>query len=513
MDVAPSYLSLIPFLAVAVSLAAVPAILLSDRRPNLREFWTFFAALVKFALVLSLVPGAVRGESVEWTLFNLAPGVSFTLNADPLGVFFALVASGLWIVTSAYSVGYMRGHHEKKQTRYFASFAVSLSCTLGIAFAGNLLTFLLFYELLTLATYPLVVHKESKEAIRAGRMYLAYALTAGLLILAASGWIFFRTGSLDFAAGGMLPEGAFSGGEIKFLFLLLMAGVGVKSGIMPLHSWLPAAMVAPTPVSALLHAVAVVKSGAFGVIRMTGFVFGPETMRTYGLDLGLGVFAAATIILASVIAMRQDNLKRRLAYSTVGHLSYIALGAALISAGALQGGLLHLSAHALMKITLFFCAGAIYVHAHKTEVSQLDGLGRSMPWTFGAFAVGSLGLAGIPPLNGFISKWWLAVGSIEADKSWALAVLLLSGLLNAGYLLPIVIRGFFHPPPSGGGSEKDPPPTGEASPWMVVPLCLTAGLALLFGIFPNFPLPFFELATQVVQEVFAGSTALIPSEL
>lgn len=507
MSAEPTYASVLPWLAVGISLAVVPAIILCDRRPNLREFWTFAAALVKFGIVLALVPGALRGETAEWTLLNLAPGVSFTLAADPMGVFFALVASGLWIVTSAYSIGYMRGHGEPRQTRYYASFAVSLASTIGIALSGNLLTFLVFYELLTLATYPLVIHKESPEAIKAGRMYLAYALTAGLLLLAATAWIFFRTGTLDFQAGGMLPTGAFSGGEIKVLFILMLVGVGVKSGIMPLHSWLPAAMVAPTPVSALLHAVAVVKSGAFGVIRMTGFVFGPETMREFGLDLILAGFAGATILLASVIALRQDNLKKRLAYSTVGHLSYIALGAALLAPGALQGGILHLSAHALMKITLFFCAGAIYVHAHRTEVSQLDGLGRSMPWTFGAFAIGALGLAGIPPLNGFISKWWLAVGSVEAGREWALGVLLISGLLNAGYFFPIVIRGFFRAPADNGDDHTRKLPVGEASPWMVVPLCFTACFAVVFGIFPDFPLPFFELANDIVTEVFAGSAA------
>ncbi len=509
MNAAITTQSVLPWLAVAASLAVVPAILLCDKRPNFREFWTFAAAFLKFGIVLSLVPGALRGETVEWTLFSLVPGVSFTLSADPLGVFFALVASGLWIVTSVYSIGYMRGHAEKKQTRFFASFAVSLGSTIGIAFAGNLLTFLVFYELLTLATYPLVIHKESKEAIRSGRMYLAYALTAGLCFLSATVWIYFRTGSIEFEAGGMLVDGSFSGGELKALFLLLMIGVGVKSGIMPLHSWLPAAMVAPTPVSALLHAVAVVKSGVFGLIRVTGFVFGPDLMREYGLDIALACFAAATVLFASVIAMRQDNLKRRLAYSTVGHLSYIAIGTALIAPSALQGGLMHLSAHALMKITLFFCAGAIYVHAHKTEISQLDGLGRTMPWTFGAFAVASLGLAGIPPLSGFLSKWWLAVGSVEAGREWALGIFLLSGLLNAGYFFPIVIRAFFRPPPPENGNEGHHSPLGEASPWMVVPLCLTALLAVIFGVFPDYPLPFFDLAYNIARDVFAGSESLM----
>ncbi|MFP4541724.1 MAG: proton-conducting transporter membrane subunit, partial [Opitutales bacterium] len=283
-------------------------------------------------------------------------------------------------------------------------------------------------------------------------------------------------------------------------------------------SWLPAAMVAPTPVSALLHAVAVVKSGAFGVLRVTGFVMGPEAMGTHGLDIILASFAGATILLASFIAMRQDNLKKRLAYSTVGHLSYIALGAALLTPAGLQGSLLHLSAHATMKITLFFCAGAIAVHTHRTEISQLNGLGRAMPWTFGAFAIGSLGLAGLPPINGFVSKWWLSVGALDSGMEIALGIFLLSGALNAGYFFPIVIRAFFMPPdpapePSAQGHGHDddhhhhhPAPTREASPWMVVPLCTTAALALLLGLFPNFPLPFFELAAHVVEAV-TGSIA------
>ena len=504
--------SILPLVAVLVSLAAVPAILLSGRRPNLREFWTFAAAVAKFACVLALVPGALRGETAGITLLPIAPGVSFSLSADPLGVFFALVASSLWIVTTVYSIGYMRGNGEKRQTRYFAAFALSLASTIGIAFADNLLTFLVFYEVLTLATYPLVVHKETPAAIRAGRMYLAYALTAGLLFLAASGWLYARTGSLDFAAGGIIESGMFTGGEMKVLFMLFLAGVGVKSGIMPLHSWLPAAMVAPTPVSALLHAVAVVKSGAFGVLRVTGFVFGPDTMVDYGLDTILAVFAGTTIILASMIALRQDNLKKRLAFSTVGHLSYIVLGAAIISPAALTGSMLHLSAHAFMKITLFFCAGAIYVHTHKTEISQLNGLGRSMPWTFGAFTIGSLGFAGIPPLNGFVSKWWLCVGSLETGREWALAIFLLSGVLNAGYFFPIVIRAFFFAPPTPvRGDEHVHHPHGEASAWMVAPLCTTALLAVVFGLFPNFPFPFFELAEHVVEAVMqAAPTAILP---
>jgi multicomponent Na+:H+ antiporter subunit D len=512
--------SIIPLLAVLCSLAAVPAILLSGRSPNLREAWTFVAAFLKFACVLALVPTALDGGSTVCNLIQFAPGLHLRFVVDPAGVFFALVASGLWIVTSAYAIGYMRGHHEKKQTRFYASFAMSLSSTLGVAFAGDLLTFLVFYEMLTLATYPLVVHSESPAALRSARMYLSYALTAGLLLLAGTVWIYLRNGSVDFAPGGGLVGDAFSATEAKWLFLCLMVGVGVKSGIMPLHSWLPNAMVAPTPVSALLHAVAVVKSGAFGVLRITGFVFGPETLREHGLDLVLAIMTGATVLLASLIALRQDNLKKRLAYSTVAHLSYIGLGAALLTMAGFQGAFLHLAAHATMKITLFFCAGAIAVHTHRTQISQLDGLGRKMPWTFGAFTIGSLGLAGIPPINGFISKWWLAIGSLDSSHRWALAVFLLSGLLNAAYFFPIILRAFFRPAKEsahdhghgdGHDDHADHEPDGEASPWMVVPLCLTASLALIFGIFPNFPLPFFQMAAGIAESIMHGVTASLPT--
>lgn len=498
--------SVLPLLAVLVSLLAVPAILLSGHRPNLREGWTFVVALVKFALVLCLLPGALQGDRVGLTLFEIVPGVGLSLIADPMGVYFALVASGLWIVTSIYSIGYMRGHAEKKQTRFFAAFAMSLASTIGVAFAGNLLTFIIFYEVLTLATYPLVIHKENKDALRSGRLYLGYALTAGLLLLAVAGWIYARTGTLDFAPGGILTAGVFSQGEMILLFGLLIAGVGVKAGMMPLHSWLPAAMVAPTPVSALLHAVAVVKSGAFGILRVVGFVVGPALMAAHGLDILLACFAGATILLASIIALRQDNLKKRLAYSTIGHLAYIILGAALVTPAAFLGALLHLSAHALMKITLFFCAGAIQVHAHRSEISSLNGLGRAMPWTFGAFAVGSLGLAGIPPVNGFISKWWLVIGSMEAGQIAFLCVFLLSGILNAAYFFPIVIRAFFMAPAEGAAESV----TGEASPWMVAPLCFTALLAVTFGLFPDFPIAFFDLAKGVVDSIFAAEAVPSP---
>ena len=489
-------LTYIPLLAVLVSLAAVPFILLSSNKPNLREFWTIAAGVIKFLLVLTLLPSALDGETVKITLLEIAPNLPLVLEADTFGVFFAIIASGLWIFTSFYSIGYMRGHDEKKQTRYFASFAVCLSSTIGIAFSGNLLTFIIFYEMLTLATYPLVIHSENKEAIAAGRKYLTYTLTAGLLLIAAAGITYSITGTLDFQAGGIFGDVELSHSMAVTIFLLFLGGVGVKAGIMPLHSWLPSAMAAPTPVSALLHAVAVVKSGVFGVIRVIGFIFGPDVMASFGLNEILMVLAGFTIIVASLLAFAQDNLKRRLAYSTVGHLSYIILGAALLTETGLIGSIMHISTHATMKITLFFCAGAIMVNLHKKDISNMNGIASVMPWTMGAFTIGSMGLAGIPPINGFVSKWYLGAGVLEGDMIIPLIILVISGLLNVGYFFPIIHRAYF----KQGGPELEG--HAEASPFMVVPLMGTAILSVLFGIYPNLFFNFFDLATSIASTIF-----------
>ncbi len=492
------YRSFIPFFAVMVSLIAVPLIMVSSRHANLREFWTLAASIIKFTLVFFLLPGALAGRIAEFTFWEISPDISLSLKADWFGVFFALIASGLWIFTSIYSIGYVRGLKEHKQTRYFASFAVCLSATIGIAFAANLLTFVFFYEILTIATYPLVIHNETRAAIQAGRKYLVYTLTAGVLLIAATAWTYRITGTLDFRAGGMFANASFSPSAMTVLFLLFLGGVGVKAAIMPLHSWLPAAMVAPTPVSALLHAVAVVKSGVFGVVRVVGFVFGPQVMRQFGLNTFLAIVAGATIILASLLAFRQDNLKQRLAYSTVGHLSYIVLGAALLSPASLIGGLLHIANHATLKITLFFCAGAIYVRHHKEKISELDGIGRVMPWTMGAFTLGAIGLAGVPPINGFISKWQLGLGALQAGEILPLAVLVLSGLLNAGYFAPIVYRAFLKKP-------AVPYEHGEAPPAMVIPIVVTALFSLLLGLNPDLFFHFYRLAAMVSGSILGGT--------
>lgn len=491
-------LALRPLLAVVISLVAAVFIALSYRWPNVREGWTLAAATAKFAVVFSMLPDVLAGRVPEVTLPPLAPGIALVFRADPFGLFFALVASALWIFTSAYSIGYVRSLSEHKQTRYYVCFAVALSATMGVALAANLLTFIVFYEMLTIATYPLVVHKETPEAIAAGRKYLAYTLSAGVALILATAWTYRLAGTLDFRPGGFL-SGSAGSNELLALLALFVFGCGVKAAIMPLHSWLPTAMVAPTPVSGLLHAVAVVKAGVFGLLRIIGFVFGPTLLQDLGVWYALAMLAGATLVLASLLAFRQDNLKRRLAYSTIGHLSYIVLGASLLTPYGWLGGVLHLVNHATLKITLFFCAGAIYVKTHRENVSELDGVGRQMPLTMGAFALASLGLVGVPPMNGFVSKWFLGLGAIEAHQAVFLFMLLLSGLLNAGYLFPIVRRAFFV-------RSADFVHFDEPSMLMVIPLVVTALLSLIMGFVPDGFGGFYHLAAEIATSVVTGGS-------
>jgi multicomponent Na+:H+ antiporter subunit D len=467
--------SAMPLAAVLVPVIGAVLIVAFRRWPNVREGCTVASAFALLAVVGAMLPRVLAGEELATSVVELAPGITLALRADAAGMLFALSASALWVLTSFYSIGYVRTLAEHKQTRYYASFAVCLASTVGLALSANLLTFFVFYELLTIATYPLVVHKESPEALRAGRRYLAYLLTGGVALLLALALTYTATGDVTFQAGGFIG-GVMSTPELLLVGLLFALAFGTKSAIIPLHAWLPAAMVAPTPVSALLHAVAVVKAGVFGFARAIGYVIGPAALADVGAADVLALLAALTILVASVTALAQDNLKRRLAFSTIAHLSYIVLGLAIVSATAWSGAMLHIANHAMLKITLFFCAGAIYATAHLDRVSQLDGIGRQMPVTMTAFAVASVGLAGLPPLGGFWSKWFLALGAVDAGQ-WPYAVVLLaSGLLTAGYLFPIVYRAFFRPPP------EEAPLTGEATPFMAAPLAITAGVSLLLGV-------------------------------
>ncbi|WP_144901969.1 cation:proton antiporter [Halobellus captivus] len=438
--------SLRPLVAVLLPALGILTIVASHRRPNVREGFTILTALATFGVVASLVPAALSGSPHVSRLGTFVPGVELTLRADPLGMIFALLASTLWLVTSFYSIGYMRGLDEHSQTRYFAAFAGSVGAALGVAFASNLVALYVFYELLTVATYPLVAHDESDEARAAGRKYLTYTFGGGVAVLAGTVLVFWTTGTVAFTPGGIAELATADPLVARAAFALLAGGFGVKAALIPVHSWLPDAMVAPTPVSGLLHAVAVVKSGVFGIARVVLDVFGPETVQQLGMGLPLAAVAAVTIVVSSIIALRQDNLKRRLAYSTISQLSYIVLGLGLLSPAALIGGLLHIPAHAFMKLTLFFCAGAIHVETHTDDISDMAGIGRRMPLTMVAFAVASLGMAGLPLLAGFVSKWYLLIGSINGGNAIFAVVLLVSGLLNIGYFWPIVYQAFFQTP-------------------------------------------------------------------
>ena len=486
----PEVPSVLPVLAVLLPMAGAVLCVLARRWPNVRESMSVGSALATLGVVAVMLSGAVDGEVRTATLIELTPGVDVALRADAAGMIFATLASFLWVLAAVYSIGYMRAEHEQKQTRFYAAFALSISSTLGVALAGNLLTFVLFYELLTLFTYPLVIHRETEEAIRAGRKYLAYTLSGGLALIAATAWVYVLDIDATFTAGGFLGGADLNDGTTWGLFALLMGGVGVKAAVMPLHSWLPAAMVAPTPVSALLHAVAVVKAGAFGVIRVMLFVFGAGLLRDMGAWQVVAGMSGATLVLGSTLALRHDNLKRRLAYSTISHLSYIVLGTALLGPLALTGALLHLVGHGVTKITLFFCAGAIQARTHRENVSDMAGIGRQMPFTMAAFTLASLSMAGIPPFVLFGSKWLLGAGAAQVDQNAYLALYMVSGVLSAAYLFPIVYRAYWR-------QSINFPRFGEASVLMVAPLSITALLALAWGLVPDLPFSFLSLATSV----------------
>ena len=472
-------------LALAVPLAGALLIAAAHRMPNVRETVTLVTAALLFLLVVSLAPLVLAGGRPGVTLFEIMPGLALKFEVEPLGMLFGLIASGLWIVNSLYSIGYMRANQEQHQTRFYVCFAGALASAIGIAFAGNLLTLFLFYEALTLVTYPLVTHAGTDEARRAGRVYLGVLVGSSIVfLLPAVIWTWQLTGTIDFKAGGMFG-GKAGDATLGALLALYVFGIG-KAALMPFHRWLPAAMVAPTPVSALLHAVAVVKAGVFSVVKVVVYVFGVNEIAGLASVQWLPLAAGFTIIAASIVALRSDNLKRRLAYSTVSQLSYVVLAAALLTPLSVIGAALHIVTHALGKITLFFAAGAIYTAAHKTEVSQLDGIGRHMPWTMGAFTIGALSMIGVPPAAGFVSKWFIFSGAIDSGNFVALAVLIASTLLNAAYFLPIVYAAFFRAP----GAQNEGHRHGEA-PWpMVVALILTAGTTIAAFFFSELPLQF-----------------------
>ena len=479
--------SIIPPLVVLISAVAALLIMRFRKNPNRREMVSVGAGVIKFILVLSMLPTIMSGQVIRCHLVEILPGLNLVFRVDGFSMIFALISSFLWILTSLYSIGYMRGLNEHAQTRYYTCFALTLSAALGVAMSGSLFTLYLFYELVSIFTYPLVMHHEDGEAFSGANKYLVYLMGTGkLFFLTALVITYILTGNLDFGPQAILT--ADHNSTLLILLYILFIAAIAKAGLIPLHSWLPSAMVAPTPVSALLHAVAVVKVGVFCMARVIYNVYGPQLMQHLHLILPSAIFMSATILIASMLALTQDNLKARLAYSTVSQLAYITLGFALVSVSSITGGAIHIANHAFSKITLFYCAGAIFVVSGKKYISQLSGLGRKMPITMTCFTIGAFSMIGVPGTAGFITKWFLGLGALESNHLIILIVILTSSLLNSAYFLPIIYRAFFMKiSPEDEGLQ-------EASPAMLVPISITAFATIALGIYP-------ELFIQLIREV------------
>ncbi|MCP4692158.1 MAG: monovalent cation/H+ antiporter subunit D family protein [Desulfobacterales bacterium] len=508
-----------PAWAAGVPIIAALLILFSARRPNVRESWALLGGAALCGAVLSMIPHVLQNGPIHCAVIPLVAGVDFAFKADALGLIFAITSSCLWILVTIYSIGYMRSLKEHAQTRFYFSFALALSGAIGVALAANLATMFVFYEILTISTYPLVAHEESPEALSAGRKYLAYLLTGGVFFLIAIVMTYSLTGTTEFNPHGVLKP-ALDGGASKFtlqlMFLFFLLGFA-KAAWMPVHSWLPSAMVAPTPVSALLHAVAVVKAGVFGVTRIACHIYGVELMRMLDLGLALAAIAAFTIIVANIFAIGQTNLKRMLAYSTINQLSFIILGVALLSPMSLSGAMLHIPFHGFMKITLFLCAGAIAVITGVKTIHGLAGVGRTAPVTMAAFVVGAFGMCGAPPLAGFISKWHIAAGAVESGQLFFLLIICAGSLLDVVYFFPVLRTAFFSKIPRSQTLEQETETkvdlytgprrileTGQPLYlFMIAPLAITAVFSIVFCFFPN-TLGIYDLVQMAVKNIFGG---------
>jgi len=467
-----------PFLAAII----MSACNFNEKRRNI-----FAGSVILINLIFVIYIVKSFGEiSLHFIKINEFLDIYF--KVDKLSIFFSLLASVLWSFTSIYSMEYMK--HEKKEKRFFTYFITTLGVTLGIAFAGNLLTLYLFYELLTLTTFPLVIHSESKEALKSGKKYLIYSFAGATVALMGMLILFSITNDLTFVPGGILKGNK----QLYFVaYVSMFIGFGVKAALVPFHSWLPEAMVAPTPVSSLLHAVAVVKSGIYAITRVTYYIFGADAVRTTGANKYLIILVIISILMGSFLALHQENLKKRLAYSTISQLGYILLGILLLNKNAFTGAMMHLLNHAVIKITLFFCVGAIMYTTGKTKMSEINGIGKSMPITMWCFTVSAISLIGIPPTNGFISKWFLAEGALLEGKVAFPAILLVSALLTALYLLPISIAAFFTKENNEAIIKKDAPLK------MLIPIICITIITILLGLFPNFVLDFIrDMASEVM---------------
>jgi multicomponent Na+:H+ antiporter subunit D len=497
----------IPVLMLLTSLVpGVVIFFLREQQVRTRTVLNLGGALAKVALVVALIPPVLAGTELEWRA-PLLPGIDLVLRAEPFSLLFVGLSALLWLVTTIYAIGYLEG--KPHRSRFFGFFSLCVTATVGIALSGNLVTFLIFYEVLTLATFPLVAHNGTRQALAGARVYLAYTLGGGVVLLLGVAWLTWLVGPVEFTDGGteeLARLAAEQPAVALWVFALLIAGLGVKAAIVPLHSWLPLAMIAPAPVSALLHAVAVVKAGVFGIVRVIHQTYGVETADALGVLGPLAVLAALTIVYGSVLALRQDDIKRRLAFSTVSQVSYITLGASVLGVVSTAGGIVHLVHQGLMKITLFFCAGILAEALGVTKVSRLAGVGRRLPLTSAAFTIAAFGMIGLPPVAGFVSKWQLGLGGLDAGQPWVVLILLISSVLNAAYFLPAVYALWFRPA-EGAKWHTEPHRqrrTFEAPPSLVFPAVAAAGFALLAGLLAGLPYSPLEMARFIAERSYSS---------
>lgn len=460
-------------------IGSIPLFLFTwENRRAMRVYLEILVCMTSFLVWYLLLKGPTQPFTVVYFTGNL----TIQFKIDGLSMVFAGMVAALWPFATMYSFEYMR--HEGRERSFFLFYTMTYGVTLGIALAGNLLTMYFFYELLTLVTVPLVMHSLTREAILASRKYLYYSLGGAAFAFIGLIFVIIYGSSMDFVYGGVLDFVKIGDrtNMLLLIYVISFCGFGVKATLCPFNSWLPQASVAPTPVTALLHAVAVVKSGAFAIIRLTYYCYGTEFLRgTWAQDVVMAL-TIITIVYGCSRAVKETHLKRRLAYSTVSNLSYILFGVSLMTPAGLLGALIHMLFHAFMKIGSFFCVGAVMSKTGRRYVHEIDGFGKKMKGVFICFTISALALMGVPGMAGFISKWYLASAAVSSDNPLAcvgVGALLVSALLTAVYMLTIVIRAYF---PGKDFDYTVIEQVKDPGPLMWVPLVFFAVTVIVFGL-------------------------------
>ncbi len=490
------YVMLLPIIVPILFGAIIPLF----RFENAKKRQAYVGGVTILTTILMFVVMFIVRPEGTFMLLNMAGKLSITFHVDGLGCVFGSLIAVLWPIATYYAFEYMK--HEGKENTFFTFYTMTYGITVGIAFAGNLMTLYLFYELLTFVTLPLVMHGMSKKSVFAGRRYVTYSVGGAAFAFIGIACILTFGEGFDFVYGGVLTATYSSAQKLllRAAYVVTAFGFGVKAAVFPFYRWLPTASVAPTPVTALLHAVAVVKAGAFAILRITYFSFGTELLKGTAAQYIIMIAALVTILFGSTMALKEQHLKRRLAYSTISNLSYIVFGASLMTPAGLTGALTHMVVHGVVKITLFFCAGAVLYKTGQEYIQDLRGMGKRMPITFSCFTLASAALVGVPPLPGFLSKWNLAGAALDAKDVLGyvgIAVLLISAILTAIYLFLVVFKACF---PSRAGVQPETKRC-EANGYMTVPLVLLCVLIVLLGVFA-------EPITDIFSTIARGGSVL-----